>query len=327
MDACKFKVTTGADVLSDVLASYRSERAVTARFSLTAPWALHSDGVEGVLIRTCTGAPYWIAMDDGASVLLGPHDIAMLLHGSPHTVSSAPHLSPRPFRDLLATHMVGAHGEHPIVFSHGDGGAPTELFSLHLWMPSLGGGSLLEGLPSLIVLRQKNIETTTSLALAMQSLVNETISQRSGWQLTASRMADLLLVHVLREHLANDGQVNAGHLRGLDDEGIGRVMALIHQRPSEPWSVDRLAKISHLSRTVFCDRFRSLVGTTPMNYLASHRMSLAAQTLSTRSVSIPAVAQAVGYESEKAFARAFQRWSGMSPSSFSREHRKTPITH
>lgn len=93
------------DVLSDVLASYRSERAVTARFSLSSPWALHSAGVEGPLIRMCTGAPYWIRMSDAEPVLVSPRDIAMLPHGSAHTVSSMPTLEPKPFRELIAAHI------------------------------------------------------------------------------------------------------------------------------------------------------------------------------------------------------------------------------
>ena len=69
------------DALSHLLAGYKSERAVTARFSLSAPWALHSTGVDGPLIRLCTGAPYWISVGDAEPVQVAPHDIAMLPQG------------------------------------------------------------------------------------------------------------------------------------------------------------------------------------------------------------------------------------------------------
>lgn len=314
------------DILSNVLATYKSERAVTARFSLSSPWALHSTGVDGPLIRVCTGAPYWIKVGEGESVPIAAHDIAMLPHGSAHTISSSPALEPTPFRDLIAAHSVGRHGDHPIVFSHGAGGPVTELFSLHLWMPALGLGSIISSLPSLIVLRQKQIPATAPLALAMQSLVNETIAQRPGWQLSAARMADLLLVHILCEHLYADPQMKTGRLRGLDDESISRAMSLMHERPQHPWSVASLAEASYLSRTVFSARFRELVGVTPMHYLGSCRMTLAAEKLKNRQLSLHAVAEAVGYESEKAFARAFQRWTGMTPSAYSRQHANPAAT-
>jgi AraC-like DNA-binding protein len=311
----------GDDVLNHVLATYKSERAVTARFSLSSPWALHSTGVDGPLIRMCNGAPYWLTLDGAEPVPVAPHDIAMLPQGSAHTVSSAPGLEAMPFRDLIAAHSVGRHGDHPIVFSHGGGGQATELFSLHLWMPAEGLGSIIGSLPPLIVLRQAQISTTASLAQAMESLVNETVAQRPGWQLSAARMADLLLVHILCEHLYAEPQgQQTGRLRGLDDESIARAMSLMHERPEHPWSVATLAQASYLSRTVFSERFRALVGVTPMHYLGSYRMTLAAEKLKNRQLSLHQVAEAVGYASEKAFSRAFQRWTGMTPSAYARRH-------
>jgi AraC-like DNA-binding protein len=314
----------GDDVLSHVLATYKSERAVTARFSLSSPWALHSTGVDGPLIRLCNGAPYWITVDGAEPVPVAPHDIAMLPQGSAHTVSCAPGLDAMPFRDLIAAHSVGRHGDHPIVFSHGGGGPATELFSLHLWMPAEGLGSIIASLPPLIVLRQAQIPTTASLAQAMESLVNETVAQRPGWQLSAARMADLLLVHILCEHLYAEPQSQqmqqTGRLRGLDDESIARAMSLMHERPEHPWSVATLAQASYLSRTIFSERFRALVGVTPMHYLGSYRMTLAAEKLKNRQLSLHQVAEAVGYASEKAFSRAFQRWTGMTPSAYARRH-------
>jgi AraC-like DNA-binding protein len=318
----------GGDVLSNVLATYKSERAVTARFSLSAPWSLHSSGVAGPLIRMCTGAPYWITVDGTAPVPVAPHDIAMLPQGSAHTVSSTPGLEPTPFRDLIEAHSVGRHGDHPIVFAHGGGGPVTALFSLHLWMPALGLGSIIGSLPPLIVLRQAQIPTTAALALAMESLVNETTAQRPGWQLSAARMADLLLVHILCAHLyaqpasesPSESVSQTGRLRGLNDESIARAMSLMHERPAHPWSVATLAQASYLSRTVFSERFRTLVGVTPMHYLGSYRMTLAAEKLKNRQLSLHEVAESVGYASEKAFARAFQRWTGLTPSAWGRQH-------
>ncbi len=185
------------------------------------------------------------------------------------------------------------------------------------WAPIIGS------LPSLIVLGTQ-IPTTASLAQAMESLVNETVAQRPGWQLSAARMADLLLVHILCEHLyaqpqaqSQTGQV--GRLRGLDDESIARAMSLMHERPEHPWSVATLAQASYLSRTIFSERFRALVGVTPMHYLGSYRMTLAAEKLKNRQLSLHQVAEAVGYASDKAFSRAFQRWTGMTPSAYARQ--------
>lgn len=306
------------DILSNVLSAYRSDRAVSARFSLSVPWALQSMGVEGPLIRMCTGAPYWIQTGGAEPVLVGPGDLVALPQGRGHTIFSSPGQTPTLFRDVIAAHMVGRHGDHPIVFSHGGGGEATHLYSLHLWMPVVGLGRVLADLPELIVLRKEQITETSVLALAMESLVNETISQSPGWQLSVARMADLLLVHILRAHLGAGAGAPApsGPLRGLDDDGIARAMALMHERPAQAWSISTLAEAGGMSRTIFCERFRTLVGAAPMQYLASYRMTVAAEKLKNRRLSLYEVAAAVGYESDKSFTRAFQRWAGMTPSAY-----------
>jgi AraC-like DNA-binding protein len=305
------------DLISLVLGTLRTDRAVTARFSLTAPWALRSEGVEGLLMRVCTSHPYWICVGGEEAVHVEPGDIVMLPQGGPHVVASDVALEAVPFREVLQRHMRGEHGDHPITFSFGGGGEPTELFSLHLWMPHHQGASILSWLPPLVVLRAADIATTRSLALATQSIVDETIAQRPGWQLATARMADLLLVHVLREHLhsgAGNPQDTQGWLIGVRDKAIGKALAQMHANPELPWSVASLSRVSHQSRSVFSERFVELMGTTPLRYLTSVRMGIARQQFRRGENDVWRVAQSVGYGSEKAFSRAFERWSGTTPS-------------
>jgi len=306
------------DLLSRLLAHWRSDRAVTARFALSAPWALRSDGVEGALIRMATDTSYWIAIGQDAPQRIEAGDILMLPHGDAHTISSAPGLPARPFQPLIAAHQVGAHGERPIVFSPGGDGPVTGMFSLHLWMPDSGPGTLVDTLPRLIVIRQRETPVTAALAQTMASLVDQSLLQPPGWQLATARMADLLLVHILGEHLRASAERRAGMLRGMADQGIARAMLAIHDHPERPWTVALLASACYLSRTVFSERFRQLVGMTPMQYLTSYRMAVAAEKLKDPALTLDAVAAAVGYESDKAFARAFQRWNGMTPAAYAR---------
>ena len=70
------------DVLSEVLDICRSERAVTARFALTAPWSLKSTGVTGAMIRMARGAPYWIQVEGMPALRVEPGDLVMLPLGA-----------------------------------------------------------------------------------------------------------------------------------------------------------------------------------------------------------------------------------------------------
>lgn len=314
------------DVLSRILSACKAERAVTASFRLHAPWALHSAGTEGALIRMCTGAGYWICTDGGTPVEIGPRDIVMLPRGTPHTVSSTrdPGDGVVPFADLLKAHMTGRHGDHPIELTYcADGSSadapPTQLFSLHLWMPALDVGAIPAELPPLIVLRAGELPLAHTLANTMELLVQDSLSQRPGWQLSAARMGDLLLVHILGEHLRKPVDRRQHMPNVLDDPGIARAVAAMHEAPQRDWSIAQLAAVAYLSRTVFAERFGALLGVPPMQYLRAFRMNLAAERLRQPRARVAEVAEAAGYASEKAFSRAFQRWIGVSPTQYQRD--------
>jgi len=74
-----------------------------------------------------------------------------------------------------------------------------------------------------------------------------------------------------------------------------------------------------MSRSAFAERFTSLVGQPPMQYLALWRMHVAAQRLREGRGSVAQIAFAVGYESEAAFSRAFKRQFGTSPGIWRRQ--------
>ncbi len=314
--------TDTQDVLSLMLSSCRSERATTARFELAAPWALHSRGVEGLLMRICAGEPYWLDVPGAGTHAVAPGDIVLLPQGSAHTIASAPDLAAEPLGELVSRYMVGRHGDHPVVFEHGGAGPRTALFSLHLWMPARGPASLLASLPPVLVVRASEVETTARLALVTASLVDETLAQSPGWQLAAARMADLLLLHVLRRHVLGQGHRLPGWARAMTDPGLAPALAALHGQPEHGWTVADLAQRCHFSRSVFSERFKAAVGVSPMAYLLDVRMGAAADRLHAGGTGVAQVAAAAGYASEKAFARAFTRWAGVSPAAYSR--RRTP---
>lgn len=67
-----------------------------------------------------------------------------------------------------------------------------------------------------------------------------------------------------------------------------------------------------MSRSVRAERFTELVGQPPMQYLGLCWMQLAWRLLIDGG-HISAVAPAVGYESEAAFSRAFEKLVGRAP--------------
>jgi AraC-like DNA-binding protein len=68
------------------------------------------------------------------------------------------------------------------------------------------------------------------------------------------------------------------------------------------------------------ERFTKIVGCSPIQYLGHWRMQVAAQRLRSTNQSLLEIAEAVGYESEAAFSRAFKKAYGKPPATWRREH-------
>jgi AraC-like DNA-binding protein len=99
----------------------------------------------------------------------------------------------------------------------------------------------------------------------------------------------------------------------LRDPQVGRCLALMHAQPAHPWSLELLAQESRTSRSVLAERFHELLGTPPMQYLKRWRLAMAARMLTSERINVIQVAEAVGYESEASFSRAFKGEYGVPP--------------
>jgi AraC-like DNA-binding protein len=71
-----------------------------------------------------------------------------------------------------------------------------------------------------------------------------------------------------------------------------------------------------MSRTTFAERFKSLVGSAPLEYLTRWRTTIARNALRRDDSNLAAIAETIGYESETAFSSAFKRMFGCSPGSY-----------
>jgi len=129
-----------------------------------------------------------------------------------------------------------------------------------------------------------------------------------------------MFVEVVRRHLATLPAEERGWLAGLRDPIVGRALALLHEGPAHPWTLEGLARDVGTSRSVLADRFAHFVGHPPMQYLARWRMQVAARLLAEGVRKVSGAALEVGYDSEAAFSRAFKRVAGVSPGVWRRRH-------
>jgi AraC-like DNA-binding protein len=115
--------------------------------------------------------------------------------------------------------------------------------------------------------------------------------------------------HALDGGSASDGGAGAGPA----DTQVADVVAALAASPGEPWTLDRMAALVHLSRSALTERFRRATGHSPMQMLREVRMHRARTLLTDRCLPVTRVAFEVGYGSVAAFSRAFASDHGRSP--------------
>lgn len=100
---------------------------------------------------------------------------------------------------------------------------------------------------------------------------------------------------------------------GAADPAVRTVVESIAGRPGEPWTVERMARLVHLSRSALTERFRRELDQTPTDVLRDVRMHVARRLLGDATRSVEEIGRSVGYGSAAAFSRAFAAHHGTSP--------------
>ncbi|MFZ0870022.1 MAG: AraC family transcriptional regulator [Rhodanobacter sp.] len=88
--------------------------------------------------------------------------------------------------------------------------------------------------------------------------------------------------------------------------------AMFHN-PGHPWTLPLLAEKCNMSRATFVRLFQEKLGISASDLLTDIRMTVSANELRKTSISTGAIAEAVGYQSEAAFQRAFKLHMGVTP--------------
>lgn len=146
-------------------------------------------------------------------------------------------------------------------------------------------------------------------------------TKRGGDLAICRMMAKTVLASVIRAWVAK-GCAPTGWPASASDPFLDRVIDAIHAEPGRDWTVEALASLGAMSRSVFAERFRSTFGNSPAGYVTAVRMR-AAQDLLTRGLGVSAVSRELGYASDEGFSRAFRRHVGTTPSSWRAQHQLT----
>ncbi len=176
---------------------------------------------------------------------------------------------------------------------------------------------LVAALPALVLMPLDRVD---GLGPALDLLFAETDRVRCGSRLLADRLFEVVLIQLLRWLIDHPGAagVSSGLISGLADTRLARLLVALHSAPAESWPLERMAAQAGMSRTAFAVVFKRATGTTPADYLANWRLTLAMSELRAGGM-LKAVADSVGYGSATALSKAFKQRYGVAPRDWFRQ--------
>ncbi|MBB1592924.1 AraC family transcriptional regulator [Achromobacter sp. UMC46] len=170
---------------------------------------------------------------------------------------------------------------------------------------------LADTLPDYLVLRADDERFRTARGV-FELILGETAREPGASPVVLERLTDLLIFFMLRHLAIHDRQAYGLFVLARDSAMAGLLQAIL-ENPASTWSMQDMADRLHMSKATFHRRFTLQSGTTPAQLLQLLRMRVARRLLG-QGVSIQDAAERVGYQSQAAFSRVFQRTEGMAPS-------------
>jgi AraC-like DNA-binding protein len=304
------------DVLAEVMSLLRTQGQLYGRLELSAPFGLSFPGDKGICLVVTRGSCL-LRVDELPPLPLVGGDFVFLPSPRTYTLSSGPG---EPVR--AAAKLVPPDTFHRTrLIELGGGGARASVVAGCFTFASPGSEMLVTHLPPVVHL-PASAHDSPWFASTLQHLAAEVAGNEPGSAAIVDRLSEVLFVQAMRNQIST--MLDSGKpswLRAIVDPQIGEALRLMHAEPRRSWTVPALAKGASMSRSAFADRFRKLVGETPLDHLTQWRMVRAAAMLRGQpSVKLSAVADSVGYESESAFGKAFKRVMGTSPGSYRQLH-------
>ena len=305
--------------LNEALERLRLEGAIYLRAEYTERWALadqggpmfaammHSGAERLILFHVVASGRCFVSCADGERYWASAGEVIVLPYGDAFLMGGVEPVEPV---SILSVVPPPPWTEMPIV-RHGEGGPRTDVVCGFLYSEDPLFDPALKAFPPAFVVRPQPGSARTWFDASIAYALEE-----SSWGegIRTTKLPELLLIEVLRLHLANAPASERGWLAAVRDPLLAPAKKAIHTAPERKWTVADLAMEAAVSRSLLDDRFRDVLGLSPIRYVNEWRMRVAQDLLANTEVTVAAIARRVGYDSEEAFSRAFKRAHGQSPS-------------
>lgn len=308
------------DLLSDILSQLKLTGTLYFRTSFTSPWGVRVPSFEQVsrFHFAHRGRCLVRVKNDEDPVALEQGDLIIITRGAGHTLYCDPETEGLALElDQVVTES-GFTGHGTLVYGEPGSHHETQLICGHFAFEEDARHPLIDGLPAYVHISNYGQAAGNWMENTLKVIGTEAGVDNLGSNLIALKMSEIIYAQAIRTYLSTEKAKNSG-LAGFSDPVIEKALTAIHQSPARAWTLERLAEIAGVSRTLLSVKFGRCLSTTPNGYLAQWRMQLARQKLIESSEAIIKIAEAVGYHSETAFGRAFKKYFDIAPATYRRE--------
>jgi len=314
--------------LEQALNGLQLDGAIFFRSEFTEAWSFSSPAAVGefvqvvepqaerlIMFHIVAKGSCWVAGPDGERHWASEGDVIVLPYGDEYEMGGTASATSVPIFSLLAPPPWTTLP----VLRHGGDGDRTDVVCGYLHSEDPLFDPRMRAVPSVFVVRLA--EPAAQWVRASIEYALATSSDATASDAASTRLPELLLIEMLRLHLASAPSAEHGWITALHDPALAPALACLHARPEHPWTVSELAHEAAVSRSLLDQRFRDVLGLSPIRYLTEWRMHIAADLLASTDLTVAQVARRTGYDSQEAFSRAFKRRMGSAPSTW-RDNRK-----
>jgi AraC family transcriptional regulator len=138
-----------------------------------------------------------------------------------------------------------------------------------------------------------------------------------GGKLYGESLANLFLIHLLRNYCTQDLTWRAGDRnRGLSRYQLQTALDFIHGRLNDEFKLQDLAEQLGMSQYYFCRLFKQSMGVAPYQYVIQQRVEAAKVMLAIRQKPIADIALESGFSSQSQLNLHFRKLTGTTPRAY-----------
>ena len=216
------------DPFSDLLGLLRARSASAGTLVAGGSWGLAVPSYDAIKFWCIVRGTCLFVFGRDKPMRANAGDVVLLVSPHAHVIASDLRARRTPFADVLAARegMVARVGQ----------GDDFAMIGGKVLLDPMTARLLLDALPRFVVVRG-----APRVQWVMQEMAREQADGSPGANIASAQLAHLMLIHVLRAHLASDAG-GPSWLRAVVDRRLEPALRKMHADPGHPWQLGGLAE-------------------------------------------------------------------------------------